>query len=204
MTASPLSCEDVPGHADFVSLHALASLAVDLRYATRDNFVGKAVYGGLDCAWIRREAAEALRQAATWLAQQRPELQLCVLDALRPQRVQEALYAELDGTPLVRYLAHPSKGSIHSYGMAVDVTLLDPTGRELDMGAAFDEMDPISHPEYEAEFLAQGRLSGTQLMNRGWLRAAMRHAGFHGISTEWWHFDLGDRDAVRRDLPRVL
>lgn len=199
-----LSCEQVPGHADFVSLHALNGIAVDLRYATRDNFVGKAVYGGLDCAWLRREAGEALLRAADWLAERQSAWQLCVLDALRPQRVQEALYAELEGTPLVRYLAHPQRGSIHSYGMAVDVTLLDAAGRELDMGAAFDEMDPISHPEYEAELLAQGRLQAQQLVHRGWLRAALRHAGFHGISTEWWHFDLGDREAVRRELPRVL
>jgi zinc D-Ala-D-Ala dipeptidase len=204
MTAPPLNCEDVPGHPDFRSLHSLSGIAVDLRYATRDNFVGKAVYGGLDCAWIRREAGEALLQAAAWLAARRADWQLCVLDALRPQRIQEALYAELEGTPLVRYLAHPSRGSIHSFGMAVDVTLLDAAGRELDMGAAFDEMDPISHPEYEAELLAQGRLQPEHLVNRGWLRAAMRAAGFHGISTEWWHFDLGDRDAVRRELPRVL
>jgi D-alanyl-D-alanine dipeptidase len=32
----------------------------------------------------------------------------------------------------------------------------------------------------------------------------MRHAGFHGIHSEWWHFDFGDRDVVRRELPRVL
>lgn len=199
-----IACEDIAGHADFVSLHTLPGIAVDLRYATRDNFVGKAVYGGLDCAWLRREAGEALLKAADWLALHQSGWQLCVLDALRPQRVQEALYAELEGTPLVRYLAHPVRGSIHSFGMAVDVTLLDANGCELDMGAAFDEMDPISHPEFEAELLAQGRLQPQQLVHRGWLRAALRQAGFHGISTEWWHFDLGDRDAVRRDLPRVL
>lgn len=201
---SGIAAEDIAQHPDFVSLYALPEIAIDLRYASRDNFVGKAVYGGLDCAWLRREAFEGLRRAATWLAARRPGWKLLVLDALRPQRVQEQLYAELAGTPLAIYLAHPERGSIHSFGMAVDVTLLDEAGRELDMGSGFDEMDAVSHPEFEAELLAQGRLSAGQLAHRGWLRAAMREAGFHGISTEWWHYDFGDRVAVRRDLPRVL
>lgn len=201
---SGIAAEDIAQHPDFVSLYALPEIAIDLRYASRDNFVGKAVYGGLDCAWLRREAAEGLRRAAAWLAARRPGWKLLVLDALRPQRVQEQLYAELAGTPLAIYLAHPERGSIHSFGMAVDVTLLDEADRELDMGSGFDEMDAVSHPEFEAELLAQGRLSAEQLAHRGWLRAAMREAGFHGISTEWWHYDFGDRVAVRRDLPRVL
>jgi D-alanyl-D-alanine dipeptidase len=199
-----IPCEDIPGHADFRSLLSIPGVSVDLRYATPDNFVGHAVYGGLDCAWLRREAADALERAAAWLAAQRPGHRLRVLDALRPQRIQEVLWAELQGTPLTLYLAHPERGSIHSFGMAVDVTVIDATGRELDMGTGFDEMTPSSHPEHEAEHLALGLLRAEHLQARGWLRAAMRQAGFQPISTEWWHFDFGDRVAVRRDLPRVL
>jgi zinc D-Ala-D-Ala dipeptidase len=204
MSVPGVLCEDIGRHPDFVSLHSLQRIAIDLRYASPDNFVGHDVYGGLDCAWLRREAALALQQAADWLQARQPRWRLVVFDALRPQRVQERLYAELSGTPLALYLAHPEHGSIHSFGMAVDVGLLGPDGRELDMGAGFDEMDLISHPDHETEMLALGRLSPQQLVHRGWLRAAMREAGFHGINTEWWHFDFGDRVAVRRDLPRVL
>ena len=57
-----------------------------------------------------------------------------MLDALRPQRVQEALWAALQGTPAACYLAPPERGSIHSFGMAVDVTLIDADGAEFDMG----------------------------------------------------------------------
>ncbi len=200
-----IACEDIARHPDFRALASLAGgIAVDLRYATPDNFIGRAVYGGLDCAWLRREAAGALEQAAAWLTRHRPGYRLLVLDALRPQRVQEALWAELQGTPLTLYLAPPERGSIHSWGMAVDLTLLDPQGREVDMGSGFDEMALLSHPDHEAEHLALGLLSAAQLSERGWLRAAMRAAGFQGIATEWWHFDFGDRVAVRRDLPRVL
>src|SRR5574343_1667298 len=112
-----IPCEDIAGHPDFRALASLPGIAVDLRYATPDNFVGRDVYGGLDCAWLRREAAEALINASEWLGRQRPGYRLLVLDALRPQRVQERLYAKLSGTPLVRYLANPQIGSIHSFGM---------------------------------------------------------------------------------------
>jgi D-alanyl-D-alanine dipeptidase len=199
-----IACEDIPAHADFMPLEGLSSVEVDLRYAAENNFVGRAFYLGLDCAFLRVEAALALEQAAKWVAQRLPGTRIRVLDALRPQRVQEQLYKELEDTPLSMYLAHPERGSIHSFGMAVDVTLLDGDGRELDMGSGFDEMNLASHPDREAEFLALGHLLPHHLANRGWLRAAMRHAGFHGINSEWWHFDFGDRVAVRRDLPRVM
>jgi D-alanyl-D-alanine dipeptidase len=199
-----IACEDIAKHPDFVSLLSLSGIDLDLRYATRDNFVGRALYGGLDCNYLRREAAAGLQAAADWIARRRPGYRLRVLDALRPQRVQEALWAELAGTPLELYLAHPERGSIHSFGMAVDATLLDPQGQECDMGTPFDDMSALSHPDCEAQHLALGQLSAPQLSERGWLRAAMRQAGFQAISTEWWHFDFGDRVAVRRDLPRVL
>jgi D-alanyl-D-alanine dipeptidase len=199
-----IACEDIPRHPDFRALATLPGIALELRYATRDNFVGRAVYGGLDCAFLRREAADALESAARWLDAHRPGYRLLVLDALRPQRVQELLWSELAGTPLTRYLAEPQRGSIHSYGMAVDLTLVDPQGREVDMGSGFDEMALISHPDHEAEHLALGLLTAEQLRERGWLRAAMRQAGFHTIPTEWWHFEFGDRDAVRGTLSRVL
>lgn len=197
--------EDIATNPHFRRLGALRhGIAVDLRYATADNFVGHPVYAGIDCAWLRREAADALEYAAAWLQARRPGYRLLVLDALRPQRVQQRLWDELQGTPLTMYLANPERGSIHSFGMAVDLTLLDPQGREVDMGSGFDEMTLASHPDHEAEHLALGALRAEHLIERGWLRAAMREAGFQGIATEWWHFDYGDRVAVRRDLPRVL
>ncbi len=198
-----IRCEDIASHPDFRPLAGLRGIAHDLRYASANNFAGRVLYRGLDCAWLRREAAEGLEQAAAWLASARAGYTLLVLDALRPQRVQEAIWADIAGTPAQAYFADPLRGSIHSYGMAVDVTLVDPQGRECDMGAGFDEMSLRSHPALDAEHLALGVLSVAQLTERGWLHAAMARGGFRGIGTEWWHFDHGDRDAVRRDLPRV-
>ena len=199
-----IRCEDIANHADFIALSAITSVRVDLRYGTENNFAGRDLYESMDCAWLRREAANGVAKAAAWLAQQRPGYQLLILDALRPQRVQEQLWAVLAGTPMESYLAHPERGSIHSYGMAVDVTLLNPAGIECDMGTAFDDLSIGSHPALDTEHLALGRLSAAQVSERGWLRAAMRAAGFVGISSEWWHFDFGDRNEVRRNYQRVL
>lgn len=200
-----LRIEDIAGHPAFRHLSGLhPSIDVDLRYATDRNFAGRVLYAGWDCAWLRAEAAAGLEAAAAWLAASRPGWRIRLLDALRPHRVQQALWAEVAGTPLQAYLADPARGSIHSFGMAVDVTLLSPQGREADMGSAFDEMSLLSHPAMNDEHLALGALSAAQVTERGWLHAAMVRGGFRGIPTEWWHFDFGDRDGVRRTLPRVV
>jgi zinc D-Ala-D-Ala dipeptidase len=198
-----LRIEDIAAHADYRHLRTLQGVPHELRYVGRDNFAGRSLYGRLDCAWLRREAAEGLEAAARWLHAQAPGWRLLVLDALRPQRVQEAIWVDVAGTPQQEYFANPERGSIHSFGMAVDVTLLQPDGSEADMGAGFDEMTERSHPALHAELLARGVLQPAHVQRRERLAAAMAAGGFSGIPNEWWHFDHGDRDRVRRELPRV-
>ena len=201
--------EHLAAHPGFTHLSTLddtparAGVVVDLRYVGSHNFAGRSLYGRLDCAWLRDEAAQGLLAAAAWLRERRPGWRILVLDALRPQRVQEAIWVEVAGTPAQEYFANPESGSIHSFGMAVDVTLLAPDGSEADMGSGFDEMSPLSHPELHAQHLASGALSAAHVAERACLLSAMQHGGFAGIDHEWWHFDHGDRERVRRALPRV-
>lgn len=202
--SNTIRSEDVPASPAFRHLSTIAAIAVDLRYAGPDNFVGRDLYSPLDCAWLHRDAAAAIESVVAWLAQRAPGHQLLLLDALRPHRVQEQLWDALAGTDLQMYLAPPERGSIHSFGMAVDITILDPAGKELDMGTGFDDMTELSHPVLEARHLASGALSAAQIANRQLLRDAMFQAGFVGINSEWWHFDCGDRVLVRRDFTRVL
>jgi D-alanyl-D-alanine dipeptidase len=204
MSLQTLRVEDIAGHPMFSHLSTLDRLIdVDLRYTTTNNFAGRVLYADWDCAWLRREAAEGLVAAARWLACARPGWRIRLLDALRPHRVQQAIWSDVVGTDQQDYFADPARGSIHSFGMAVDVTLLAPDGQEADMGSGFDEMTLRSHPSMNDEHLALGVLSAAQVTERGWLHAAMVRGGFRGIPTEWWHFDHGDRAALRRTGPRV-
>jgi D-alanyl-D-alanine dipeptidase len=199
-----LPIEEIASHPDYRHLKSIAGVTIELRYATANNFAGRDLYGALDCAWLHKDAVKALELGIAWLHVQRPDLQVLILDALRPQRVQEQLWDALADTPLQMYLADPQRGSIHSFGMALDLSLLDQSGRELDMGTPFDDLSELSHPALEARFLANGDLSAAQCENRQLLRAMMAVAGFHGISTEWWHFDCGDRHTVRAEYIRIL
>jgi len=199
-----LAIESLAGHRDFRALGSIRGIAVDLRYATPANFVGADMYSPFDCAWLHNDAAAMLERTAEALARREPGLRILVLDALRPQRVQERMWKALEGTPLTQYLADPARGSIHSFGMAVDVTLVDAAGRELDMGTGFDDLTELSHPALEEGFLTRGDLKAAQLANRRVLRDAMGEAGWRGIRTEWWHFDAGDRDRIRAEYLRIL
>ena len=199
-----VASEEIAGSPEFRHLSTIAGIVVDLRYATPNNFVGRDLYSPFDCAWLHRDAAAALEKVVAWLAERHPGYTALVLDALRPQRVQEQLWDALAGTDLQMYLANPERGSIHSFGMALDITLLDARGRELDMGTGFDDLTERSHPALEAELLARGELTAAQVANRRLLRDAMAQAGFHGINTEWWHYDCGDRAVVRQTFRRVL
>jgi D-alanyl-D-alanine dipeptidase len=196
-------CEDVATHAEFRHLATLRDIAVDLRYAGVDNFVGRDLYGTLDCAWLHHLAATGLESAAALLAREAPGHRLLVLDALRPHRVQIELWDYLEGTDLRQYVADPALGSIHSFGMALDVTLLGPDGRELDMGTGYDEMRELSHPRLDAHHLATGELTPLQHRHRELLREVLVGSGFQGIDNEWWHFDMLDRRHVRQTFTRV-
>lgn len=199
-----LNCEQVQGNPAFRALAEIARIGVELRYASTNNFVGRDLYSPLDCAWLHRHAAAALEQSVAWLARERGELRLLILDAMRPQRVQEQLWEALQGTDLLGYLAPPGRGSIHSFGMALDITLMDADGGELDMGTPFDDLSERSHPALEEQLLARGELTPAQLENRRLLRAAMQQGGWVGIKSEWWHFDCGDRDRIRQHYTRIL
>ena len=182
--AFPAGCP--PG---FVDLTGAANLALDIRYASTANFTGRDLYGGTRGLLLHAIAAEKLLDAAARLAEARPDLRLLVFDGFRPNRVQRVLWATVEGTPQQRFVADPAIGSIHSYGLAVDLSLVDAHGRELDMGTTFDDFTPRSEPCREADMLARGLLNAGQVANRRVLRDAMEGAGFLPLPTEWWHFD---------------
>lgn len=149
-----------------------------LAYATADNFTNKPVYARADC-WLNPEAASLLRRAVD-LA--RPlGLRLKIFDAFRPAEAQWLLW---NHTPDPGFLADPRRGSPHSMGAAVDLTLIDAVnGAELDMGTAFDAFTPLSHHGNQ-DIPAEAQ------RNRHLLMGIMTTAGFDFYRNEWWHYQL--------------
>jgi zinc D-Ala-D-Ala dipeptidase len=157
---------------------AVKDLVVDLRYATEDNFLGRAVYPpGARCLLLP-EAAERLAQAAQLLRAQ--GFRLKVYDCYRPRAVQWEMWKLY---PRPGYVANPRKGSNHNRGAAVDLTLVTAGGEEVEMPTSFDTFTRAAHQGY-----AGG--SARSRANRERLRVAMEAAGFRPNRMEWWHFDL--------------
>lgn len=178
-------------------------LQVALRLASADNVLGEAVYGSLRACYLQRAAAEKLVAAARALRRRQPNLRLRLADCLRPRDVQRRMWALVVGTARQPYVADPAFGSMHNYGVAVDVTLADVEGREVDMGSPLHHFGDLSQPRYEDRLLAARRLAPAQVSSRRLLREVMHAAGFRGISNEWWHFDALDKRVARQTLPII-
>lgn len=171
---------------------------IDLRYASNNNFVGKNLYGDFKKAFLHKEAFAKFKKADEYLVENHPGFKFLVLDALRPRSVQRILFAKVKDTSQESYVADPDKGSVHNFGFAIDLTLVDSQGHEVDMGTPFDDFTDLAQPHYEEKFLKENKLSAQQLRNRKILRSAMVTGGFRSIPNEWWHFNaLGIEEAKK-------
>ncbi|MDH5636892.1 MAG: ankyrin repeat domain-containing protein, partial [Nitrospinota bacterium] len=174
---------------EFVEISNVEGVVVDLKYASADNFMQENLYGGFSKALLRKEAAKKLAKAADHLRHWRPGYRLVVFDALRPRSVQRRIWARMNGTAKQGYVENPEKRSVHSYGMAVDLSILDKEGKPLDMGTAFDNFTPMARPMLNGKLYTTGLLTEKQLNNRQLLRFVMRSAEFTNDPYRWWHFD---------------
>ena len=154
-------------------------VSIDMMYARADNFTGHVLYPNTAC-FLHSQAEAGLRRAV--IGAKAFGFKLKIFDAYRPQEAQEALWAVL---PVSGYVADPAKGSNHTRGVAVDLTLLDAMGDELDMGTPVDTMTPASHHFYPV-------LPPSILVNRMYLLTIMLEAGFVHHANEWWHYQLPD------------
>ncbi|WP_199851658.1 M15 family metallopeptidase [Brumimicrobium mesophilum] len=174
-----------------------SSLKVDVKYATTDNFMDKVLYDGYDKVYLQPIVAERLSKAQKALQKIDSTLTLLVFDGTRPRSVQQEMWDALDSIPFndrVKFVSNPVNGSIHNYGCAVDLTIINKySGGWLDMGAEYDDLRKIAYPRHEAKFLASGELTQLQVDNRKLLRKVMRAGGFWVIETEWWHFNAFSR-----------
>lgn len=179
-----------------------STIRVHLVYATPDNFIGETVYTGITRAWLHPDAAQKLIVAQQLLKEEHPDLTLVVYDAARPMSVQRKMWKLVRGTNKVNYVSNPSNGGgLHNYGMAVDVTILDPAGQPLPMGTPFDFFGEEAHTNKEESLLASGKITRKEFNNRRLLRRIMKSAGFRTIPYEWWHFNACSRAEARQSYP---
>ncbi len=170
----------LPSWARLVDIRTVnRNIRLDIRYATANNFLKRKLYSTAKCA-LRSSVAQKLALVQTDL--EKNGLGLKVYDCYRPFSVTEQMWEVL---PDPNYVANPARGSRHNRGAAIDLTLVDRTGKELEMPTPFDDFTKKAHRDY-AGGTAQSR------KNRQILEDAMKKQGFIGITTEWWHFDSED------------
>ena len=167
-------------------------VTADIVYATARNFTGRPVYARPAC-YLHEAAAEKLARAVALAAPL--GLRFKIFDAFRPSEAQWKLW---EFRPDPEFLADPRRGSPHSRGVAVDLTLVDDAGHELDMGTGFDDFTKLSHHANTEITIAAQR-------NRILLLGLMTASGWDFFGNEWWHYQLFDSRSYKllsdRDLP---
>ncbi len=176
-TATPTQAQVKHQLVDVQKIHP--RILIDIRYATTNNFMKKAVYPSARCL-LQKPVAERLARVQERLEQE--GLGLKIFDAYRPLSAQWELWKIV---PNPTFVADPRKGSKHNRGAAVDVTLVDSLGNELAMPTEYDAFVKAARSDYK-------NLPTHILENRAKLHNAMKAEGFIPNPSEWWHFD--DKD----------
>ncbi len=187
------------GQAGMVDIQSLVpDIALEIRYAGADNFIGRPVdgYEASKC-FLHKPVAEALQRVEADLRTQ--NMRLKIFDCYRPRRavldfmrwVQDPndlrtkakYYPDLDKPALVGGYISPTSG--HSRGATLDLTMMACDAQQrcepLDMGTGFDFFGPIANTDSPL-------VSPEQIANRHRLREAMGRQGFENYPMEWWHF----------------
>lgn len=153
-------------------------IRLDIRYATSHNFCSTPLYPFSVC-FLHKDVAYALSRAQDTLSAQ--NIFLKVFDGYRPLSVQQIMWDLIQDE---NYVANPAKNKgRHTRGTAVDVTLVDVLGNELEMPSSFDDFTERAHRNNLAH-------SATTFKNMKLLETAMESEGFSGWPLEWWHYDF--------------
>jgi zinc D-Ala-D-Ala dipeptidase len=174
----PMVCSSCKEEEKLVNVEELIpGIVLDIRYATTNNFTGKQLYPVAKC-YLRKEAAEGLKEVQNDLHEKGYALK--IFDAYRPLSVQKKMW---EVYPHEGFVANPAKGSRHNRGAAVDLTLIKLDGTEVSMPTGYDDFTQKAHRRYMD-------LPEDVIKNRELLTDVMRRHGYHGLPTEWWHFDF--------------
>ncbi|USE34432.1 D-alanyl-D-alanine dipeptidase [Endozoicomonas sp. SCSIO W0465] len=159
------------------------TVTLDIVYASSNNFTGKPVYKSNLC-YLHTDALTCLLKAVELL---KPlNLRLKIRDAFRPLLAQKTLFKHM---PDSDYVGNPESDLCpHCRGVAIDLTITDHFGRELEMGSMFDDFRPLAHHGNDL-------VSEEAQRNRLLLAGVMNIAGFKPLRTKWWHYQLPNPDS---------
>lgn len=164
-------------------------LVLDLRYATENNFLHVQLYPVARCL-LRQDAAQQLKVAADLLRKQ--GFRIKAWDCYRPHSIQVKMW---EAFPRKGYVAPPQPGSVHNRGGALDVSLTDLSGKDVEVPTDFDDFTTRANLHSQAH-------TPLAMKHRQVLRDAFEAAGFTGIRSEWWHFEAKDaRSHAVLDVP---
>ncbi|MEB3178631.1 MAG: M15 family metallopeptidase [Nostocaceae cyanobacterium] len=167
--------------------------------------------------YVRESVLNSLLKALEFLQQSHPNWCIQIFDAYRPVAVQQFMVdytfaqAMQDRGLIAASLSEQQRQALweevyqiwavpsldlrtpppHSTGAAVDITLVDGTGKTVNMGSPIDELSARSHPDYFANSTNPQDMQ--YHAHRELLRDVMVKAGFARHPGEWWHFCLGDQ-----------
>lgn len=162
----------------FVNLRNYSNdFVFDMKYATADNFLKEKVYLCDEC-FLRAKTVKALLEANKSFLKKGYRIK--IYDCYRPKSIQKKMWKIV---PDANYVANPKKGSIHNRGGAVDISLVDSIGKELDMGTKFDFFGKEAGHDYQ-------NFSEEVLSNRKLLKETMLGYNFKSFDSEWWHYNL--------------
>ena len=149
----------------------------DMKYATTYNFLKAKVYDCEAC-FLRLKTVTALVEVNKKFMKK--GFKIKIFDCYRPLDIQKKMW-KIVSNP--EYVANPAKGSVHNRGGAVDITLVDATGKELNMGTSFDFFGIEASHNYP-------NVSMEVKKNRILIRTLMTSNGFNSFDSEWWHYNL--------------
>jgi zinc D-Ala-D-Ala dipeptidase len=202
--AYPQNCEleNVMIKSGLVNIVDLDStIKVTIYNATTQNMLGENTYGCLTKCFLRPEAAEKLKRAQKILKDKMPGHSLKILEGARPRRVQRRMYNVVKNTSIKAFVADPQNGSMHNFGTAVDITIVNEMGIELEMGKPDPRIKILGKSDFEIRLSFLMNSPGNeQKKNRELLRSVMLQAGFIPLNYEWWHFEAFNKEYVRRNF----
>jgi D-alanyl-D-alanine dipeptidase len=169
---------------------AIPSIVLDIRYATKNNFMKEVMYKQ-PRAFARKPVVQQLKIIQSELLKKGYGLK--IFDAYRPYAITIAFYEKASDK---NFVANPTKGSKHNRGCAVDLTIIDlKTGKDVPMPTSYDSFAPEAAPHFN-------NLPQEIIKNRDFLIETMQAHGFKVIYNEWWHFDFnGWQNYDLMDIP---